>query len=152
MPLAMVRPDCPPRSVEASGRLPVVEVAAGALVDADGRVLIAQRAEDKVMAGLWEFPGGKIEAGEVPEAALRRELFEELGLDVCISCMQPFSFASHSYAAFHLVMPVFLIRRWDGAARAYTHQALRWVRPARLRDFAMPPADGPVVAMLQDLL
>jgi len=148
----MARPDCPPRPVDTSGRLPIVQVAAGALVDADGRVLIAQRPAGKAMAGLWELPGGKIEPGEVPEAALQRELFEELALDVCISCMQPFTFASHSYTDFHLVMPVFLIRRWDGIAQAQLHQALRWVRPARLGNFAMPPADGPVIAMLQDVL
>lgn len=143
---------CPPRPVDTSGRLPIVHVAAGALVDADGRVLIARRPAGKAMAGLWELPGGKIEPGEVPEAALARELFEELGIDVCVSCMLPFTFASHSYTEFHLVMPVFLVRRWDGTARALIHESLAWGRPARLGDYPMPPADAPVIAMLQDYL
>jgi len=143
---------CPPRPVDVSGNLPLVHVVAAALVDADTRVLIARRPKGKAMAGLWELPGGKIEPGEVPEAALARELFEELGIDVCVSCMHPFTFASHSYADFHLVMPVFLIRRWDGAVRALAHDSLAWVRPARLGDYPMPPADAPVTTMLQDYL
>jgi len=147
-----IHPSCPPRPVDTSGRLPILHVAAGALVDADGRVLIARRPARKAMAGLWELPGGKVESGEVPEAALARELFEELGIDVCVSCMQPFTFASHSYETFHLVMPVFLIRRWDGHVQALTHEAIAWVRPARLSDYPMPAADGPIVSMLQDFL
>lgn len=145
-------PECPPRPVNLAAGLPVVHVAAGALVDADGRVLIAQRPEGKAMAGLWEFPGGKMEAGEIPEAALRRELYEELGIDVCPSCMLPFTFASHSYERFHLVMPVFLIRNWDGTPRPLDAAALKWVRPNRLRDYPMPPADEPLAAMLRDYL
>jgi len=148
----MRQPPCPPRPVDTGGRLPIQHVAAGALVDPDGRVLIAQRPEGKAMAGLWELPGGKIEPGEVPEAGLARELYEELGIDVCVSCMQPFTFASHSYDSFHLVMPVFVIRRWDGVPAPRVHQAIDWVRPARLGDYAMPAADGPVIAMLQDWL
>lgn len=146
------QPPCPPRPVNTSGDLPIVHVAAAALVDTDKRVLIARRPEGKAMAGLWELPGGKIEPGEVPETALARELFEELGIDVCVSCMQPFTFASHSYETFHLVMPVFLIRRWDGLARPLVHERVAWVRPARLGDYPMPPADAPVIAMLQDYL
>lgn len=144
--------ECPPRPLNLGGDLPVVHVAAAALVDADGRVLIAQRPQGKSMAGLWEFPGGKMEPGEIPEAALRRELYEELGIDVCPSCMLPFTFASHSYERFHLVMPVFLIRNWDGAPRPVEAAALKWVRPLRLRDYPMPPADEPLAAMLRDYL
>ncbi|GAK34717.1 NTP pyrophosphohydrolase [Iodidimonas nitroreducens] len=143
---------CPPRPIDLSGRLPIIQVVAGALIDADGRVLIAQRPEGKAMAGLWEFPGGKIEGGEIPEAALARELYEELGIDVCPSCMLPFSFSSHSYADFHLLMPLFLIRNWDGQPRPLVAQDLKWVRPQRLGDYPMPAADLPLVAMLQDHL
>ena len=130
----------------------VVLVAAVALIDADGRVLLARRPEGKAMAGLWEFPGGKVEAGETPEAALVRELDEELGIDVAPSCLAPFTFASHAYEDFHLLMPLFVCRVWEGPVRPREGQETAWVRPARLRDYAMPPADEPLVAMLQDLL
>jgi 8-oxo-dGTP diphosphatase len=130
----------------------VVLVAAVALIDADGRVLLARRPEGKAMAGLWEFPGGKVEAGETPEAALVRELDEELGIDVAPSCLAPFTFASHAYEDFHLLMPLFVCRVWEGPVRPREGQETAWVRPARLRDYPMPPADEPLVAMLQDLL
>ncbi|GIX16766.1 MAG: NTP pyrophosphohydrolase [Rhodothalassiaceae bacterium] len=143
---------CPPRPVVVDGGLPVVWVVAAALVDPDRRVLVARRPEGRRMAGLWEFPGGKMEPGEIPEAALRRELYEELGLDVCVSCMLPFAFASHSYDDFHLVMPLFVVRRWDGVPRPREGQELRWVAAGRLGALAMPPADVPLVAQLQDLL
>jgi 8-oxo-dGTP diphosphatase len=130
----------------------VVLVAAVALVDADGRVLIAQRPEGKAMAGLWEFPGGKVEAGETPEAALIRELKEELGIDITAACLAPFTFASHTYAEFHLLMPLYVCRRWQGTPQAHEHAALKWVRPLKLADYPMPPADVPLVAMLRDLL
>jgi 8-oxo-dGTP diphosphatase len=127
-------------------------VVAAALVDADGRVLIAQRPEGKGMAGLWEFPGGKIEAGERPEESLIRELKEELEISVKEACLAPLAFASHRYEDFHLLMPLFICRRWEGAPRAVEHQAIRWVRPERLRDFPMPPADEPLIPMLRDAL
>ena len=129
-----------------------VLVAAAALVDSDGRVLIAQRPEGRQLAGLWEFPGGKVEAGETPETALIRELREELGIEVTQACLAPFVFASHAYEDFHLLMPLFLIRRWTGTVVAHEHAALRWVKPARLGDFPMPPAVEPLVAWLRDLL
>jgi 8-oxo-dGTP diphosphatase len=131
---------------------PVVLVVAVALVDVDGRVLLAQRPEGKSMAGLWEFPGGKVQPGETPEAALIRELQEELGIDVAASCLAPFTFASHSYADFHLLMPLYVCRKWQGALTPREGQQLIWVRPARLADYPMPPADKPLVAMLRDLL
>jgi 8-oxo-dGTP diphosphatase len=131
---------------------PVVLVAAVALVDADGRVLIAQRPEGKAMAGLWEFPGGKVEPGETPEAALIRELKEELGIDITAACLAPFTFASHTYERFHLLMPLYVCRRWQGAPVAHEHTALKWVRPLKLADYPMPPADVPLVATLRDLL
>lgn len=131
---------------------PIVLVAAVALVDGDGRVLVAQRPEGKAMAGLWEFPGGKVEPGETPEAALIRELREELGIDTKAACLAPFTFASHGYETFHLLMPLYLCRRWQGEVRAREHQAIRWVRPNRLAELAMPPADIPLVAMLRDFL
>jgi 8-oxo-dGTP diphosphatase len=134
------------------GALPVVLVVAVALIDGDGRVLIARRPEGKAMAGLWEFPGGKVHPGESPEAALIRELREELAIDTEQSCLAPFTFASHAYADFHLLMPLYVCRRWWGTIEALEHSALAWVRPARLRDYAMPPADKPLVAMLFDLL
>ena len=127
-------------------------VAAAALVDADGRVLLCRRPEGKQLAGLWEFPGGKVEAGETPEAALIRELAEELGIEVSAACLAPFVFASHTYPDFHLLMPLFLLRRWEGEVRAREHQELAWVRPNRLRDYPMPPADLPLIPWLQDLL
>jgi 8-oxo-dGTP diphosphatase len=132
--------------------LPVVLVVAVALVDADGRVLLAERPAGKPMAGLWEFPGGKVRAGETPEAALIRELKEELGIDVTASCLAPFTFASHRYEDFHLLMPLYVCRRWQGMVTPHEGQRLTWVRPARLADYPMPPADKPLVAMLRDLL
>ena len=131
---------------------PVVLVAAVALVDADGRVLIAQRPEGKTMAGLWEFPGGKVAPGETPEEALIRELDEELGIDVAENCLAPFTFASHRYDGFHLLMPLYVCRVWNGSVRPLEGQALKWVRPVRLGDYPMPPADRPLTAMLRDLL
>jgi 8-oxo-dGTP diphosphatase len=130
----------------------LVLVAAGALVDRDGRVLIAQRPAGKSMAGLWEFPGGKVEPGERPEAALIRELKEELGVDVAESCLAPLTFASHAYEGFHLLMPLYVCRRWKGMVAAREGQAIAWVRPLRLRDYPMPPADAPLVAHLIDCL
>ena len=130
----------------------VLLVVACALVDPDGRVLLARRPEGKPMAGLWEFPGGKVHPGETPEAALIRELAEELGIGVEASCLAPFTFASHPLGDRHLLMPLYLCRRWEGAVRAREGQALAWVRPQRLRDYAMPPADKPLVAMLRDFL
>jgi 8-oxo-dGTP diphosphatase len=132
--------------------LPVVLVVAVALVDADGRVLLAERPAGKSMAGLWEFPGGKVRAGEAPEAALIRELKEELGIDVTASCLAPFTFASHGYADFHLLMPLYVCRRWQGMVTPREGQRLTWVHPPRLEEYAMPPADKPLVAMLRDLL
>ena len=132
--------------------LPLVLVVAAALVDGDGRVLIAKRPEGKHMAGLWEFPGGKVHAGETPEAALVRELQEELGIDTSHSCLAPFTFASHCYETFQLLMPLYVCRVWQGTPSAREHAALAWVRPVRLGDYPMPPADLPLVAMLRDLL
>ena len=133
-------------------RLPIVLVAAAALVDVDGRVLIAQRPDGKAMAGLWEFPGGKVAPGETPEAALIRELFEELAIDTKGSCLAPFTFASHAYDDFHLLMPLYLCRRWWGTIDPQEGQLVKWVRPMRLSDYPMPPADLPLVAMLRDFL
>ncbi len=131
---------------------PLLLVAAAALVDADGRVLICQRPDGKQFAGLWEFPGGKLEAGETPETCLVRELEEELGIQVSAACLAPFVFASHGYAAFHLLMPLFLLRRWEGLVQRREHKALAWVRPDRLLDHPMPPADAPLCAYLRDVL
>jgi 8-oxo-dGTP diphosphatase len=130
----------------------IVLVAAVALVDADNRVLIAQRPQGKALAGLWEFPGGKVEAGETPEACLIRELDEELGITTWRSCLAPLSFASHSYEDFHLLMPLFICRRWEGTVQRREHAALKWVRPKQLRDYPMPPADEPLIPALIDLL
>mgnify|MGYP001409930899 FL=1 len=130
----------------------VVLVSAVALVDADGRVLLAQRPEGKSMAGLWEFPGGKIEPGETPEHALIRELHEELGIDTWASCLAPLTFASHAYDDFHLLMPVFACRKWEGQPHPREGQVLKWVRPGALRDFPMPPADLPLIPVLRELL
>jgi len=127
-------------------------VAACALIDPDGRVLLARRPEGKPLAGLWEFPGGKVHPGETPEAALIRELREELAIDVAESCLAPFAFASHAYPDFHLLMPLYLCRRWSGAMQAVEGQALAWVRPNKLADYPMPPADKPLVALLRDFL
>lgn len=131
---------------------PIVLVAAVALVDLEGRVLLAQRPEGKSLAGLWEFPGGKVEADETPEAALIRELHEELGIDVTASCLAPFTFASHEYEKFHLLMPLYLCRKWQGIPQALEGQVLKWVKPLRMGDYPMPPADEPLVAMLRDFL
>ena len=131
---------------------PIVLVAACALVDADRRVLIAQRPEGKSMAGLWEFPGGKVEAGETPEAAIIRELEEELGVTTRTDCLAPLTFASHAYDDFHLLMPLFICRRYQGIPQPREGQAIKWVRPVRLRDFAMPPADEPLIPFLVDLV
>lgn len=130
----------------------VVLVSAVALIDADGRVLLAQRPEGKEMAGLWEFPGGKVEPGETPEAALIRELHEELGIETWSSCLAPLTFASHAYDRFHLLMPLFACRRWQGQPQSREGQALRWVRPRDLRSFPMPPADLPLIPILRDWL
>jgi len=130
----------------------VVLVAAVALVDLDGRVLLAQRPEGKSMAGLWEFPGGKVEPGETPEAALMRELKEELGIDTWASCLAPLSFASHSYEDFHLLMPLFACRKWEGQPHGQEGQALAWVRAKDLRSYPMPPADLPLIPVLRDWL
>lgn len=127
-------------------------VVAVALIDPDGRVLIAQRPEGKHMAGLWEFPGGKVEAGERPEAALVRELKEELGIDVTEACLSPFVFTSHAYDSFHLLMPLYLCRRWSGMVERREHASLAWVHPNRLSDYPMPPADAPLIAWLCDLI
>lgn len=132
--------------------VPTVLVSAVALVDLDGRVLIARRPPGKSMAGLWEFPGGKVDPGETPEAALVRELREELGIDTAGSCLAPFTFASHRYERFHLLMPLYLCRRWRGDPTPKEGQELAWVRPVRLADYPMPPADMPLVAMLRDFL
>ncbi|HLY45978.1 MAG TPA: (deoxy)nucleoside triphosphate pyrophosphohydrolase [Stellaceae bacterium] len=131
---------------------PILLVAAVALIDADGRVLLAERPAGKHLAGFWEFPGGKVDAGESPEAALIRELAEELGIDVHESCLAPFTFASHAYPDFHLLMPLYVCRKWQGIAMPREGQRLSWVRPARLGDYPMPPADKPLVAMLRDLI
>jgi 8-oxo-dGTP diphosphatase len=130
----------------------IVLVAAVALVDADGRVLISKRPEGKQMGGLWEFPGGKVESGERPETALIRELKEELAIDVAESCLAPLTFASHAYDDFHLLMPLYVCRRWQGTVRGAEGQELAWVRPLRLRDYAMPPADLPLIPHQLDLL
>ena len=126
-------------------------VVAAALFDDDNRVLIAQRPEGKALAGLWEFPGGKVDPGERPEGALIRELREELGIDVKEACLAPLTFASHAYRDFHLLMPLYVCRRWEGVARSREGQALKWVRPRDLRDYPMPPADEPLIPPLVEL-
>ncbi|ANK87397.1 MULTISPECIES: 8-oxo-dGTP diphosphatase MutT [Rhizobium] len=130
----------------------ILLVAACALIDADGRILLAQRPEGKSLAGLWEFPGGKVEPGETPEETLVRELEEELGVKTKIACLAPLTFASHSYETFHLLMPLYICRRYEGIAQGLEGQALKWVRAQALRDYPMPPADEPLIPMLQDLL
>ena len=130
----------------------VILVSAVALIDVDGRVLLAQRPPGKSMAGLWEFPGGKVEAGETPEAALIRELQEELGIDTWASCLAPLTFASHAYDDFHLLMPLFACRKWNGTPQAREGQNLKWVRANALKDYPMPPADIPLIPILRDWL
>jgi 8-oxo-dGTP diphosphatase len=129
-----------------------VLVSAVALIDVDGRVLLGQRPEGKSMAGLWEFPGGKVEAGETPEAALVRELQEELGIDTWASCLAPLTFASHSYDDFHLLMPLFACRKWDGIPQSRENQALKWVQARDLSKYPMPEADIPLIPILRDWL
>jgi 8-oxo-dGTP diphosphatase len=131
---------------------PMVLVSAVAMVDVDGRVLICQRPKGKQLAGLWEFPGGKVEPGETPEQALIRELKEELSVTITEACLAPFVFASHAYDSFHLLMPLYLCRRWDGFVVAHEHEALAWVRPDALSSYPMPPADAPLAAYLRDFL
>ena len=130
----------------------IVLVVAVVLVDPDGRVLIAKRPEGKAMAGLWEFPGGKVDPGETPEAALIRELKEELGVDTAESCLAPLTFASHAYDDFHLLMPLYVCRRWKGVVTPQEGQEVTWVRPMRLGDYPMPPADKPLIAMIRDII
>jgi 8-oxo-dGTP diphosphatase len=130
----------------------IVLVAACALVDTDGRVLLAQRPEGKSLAGLWEFPGGKVEAGETPEETLIRELQEEIGVTTKVACLAPLTFASHTYDDFHLLMPLYVCRRFEGVAQGLEGQALKWVRPNNMRDYPMPPADEPLIPFLIDLL
>ncbi|WP_333683003.1 (deoxy)nucleoside triphosphate pyrophosphohydrolase [Pontibaca methylaminivorans] len=130
----------------------MVLVAAVALIDVEGRILLARRPEGKPMAGLWEFPGGKIHTGETPEAALIRELQEELGIDTWASCLAPLTFASHAYEDFHLLMPLFACRKWNGIPQPREGQALKWVRANQLRDYPMPPADLPLIPILRDWL
>ena len=139
-------------AVTEPGEKPLLLVAACALVDTDGRVLLARRPEGKKMAGLWEFPGGKLDPGETPEVALIRELREELGIDVTASCLAPFAFASHAYERFHLLMPLYLCRRWKGVPTAKEGQTLAWVRARQLDEYAMPPADKPLIPLLRDFL
>lgn len=130
----------------------ILLVAACALVDQDGRILLAQRPEGKSLAGLWEFPGGKVEQGETPEETLVRELEEELGIKTKIPCLAPLTFASHTYETFHLLMPLYVCRRYEGIPRGMEGQAIKWVKPQALRDYPMPPADEPLISYLQDLL
>lgn len=145
-------PLCPGDATALLAPKPVVLVVAAALVDLDGRVLLTQRPPGKKLAGMWEFPGGKVEPNETPEAALVRELHEELALDISAACLAPFAFASHAYDDFHLLMPLYVCRRWAGQPQPREGQAMRWVRPIKMRDLEMPPADLPLVAMLRDLL
>jgi len=144
--------ECPQPNVRLDAGLPTVLVAAIALIDIDGNILIAQRPEGKSMAGLWEFPGGKVEPGEIPEAALIRECKEELAIDVSASCLAPFAFASHSYEKFHLLMPLYLCRKWDGLVVPQENQQTKWVKIRDLGNYPMPAADVPLVAMLRDFL
>ncbi len=145
-------PEAPAADAGHPGAKPLLLVAACALVDLDGRVLLARRPEGKKMAGLWEFPGGKLNPGETPEVALIRELKEELGIDVAAACLAPFAFASHAYEGFHLLMPLFVCRRWKGTPTGRENQALAWVRASRLTEYDMPPADKPLIPLLRDFL
>ena len=145
-------PEAPAAHAESPDSKPLLLVAACALVDVDGRVLLARRPEGKKMAGLWEFPGGKLNPGETPELALIRELKEELGIDVAAACLAPFAFASHAYEGFHLLMPLFLCRRWKGTPTPRENQTLAWVRASKLTDYEMPPADKPLIPLLRDFL
>ncbi len=138
--------------VEANVVKPIILVSACALLDVDNRVLLARRPEGKSMAGLWEFPGGKIEDGETPEAALIRELKEELDITTWESCLAPLTFASHAYEKFHLLMPLFICRKWEGMPKPKEGQALKWVKKQNLRDYPMPPADDPLIPALIDIL
>ncbi|MEP3477088.1 MAG: 8-oxo-dGTP diphosphatase MutT [Hyphomicrobiales bacterium] len=135
-----------------SSKTRILHVVACALIDRDGRVLLAERPKGRSMEGLWEFPGGKIEEGETPEKALIRELNEELGIDTSENCLAPFTFASHSYEEFHLLMPLYICRKWKGHIMGKENQNLKWVKPNKLADYPMPPADVPLVAMLRDFL
>lgn len=142
--------DCPQPNVRVGAGLPTVLVAAIALMDSDGHVLLAERPEGKSMAGMWEFPGGKVEEGEIPEAALIRECKEELGIDISAACLAPFAFASHSYDKFHLLMPLYVCRKWEGLVQGMEGQRTKWVPINKLSDYPMPPADEPLVAMMRD--
>ncbi len=135
-----------------SNKTKILHVVACALIDRDGRILLAERPKGRSMEGLWEFPGGKIEEGETPEKALIRELNEELGIDTSENCLAPFTFASHSYEEFHLLMPLYICRKWKGQIIGKEEQNLKWVKPNNLADYQMPPADVPLVAMLRDFL
>lgn len=146
------RPEAPEADTDSPDAKPLLLVAACALVDVDGRVLLARRPEGKKMAGLWEFPGGKLNPGETPEVALIRELREELGIDVTAACLAPFAFASHAYEGFHLLMPLFLCRRWKGIPTGRENQTLAWVRASKLTEYEMPPADKPLIPLLRDFL
>lgn len=137
---------------EAAPSKPILLVVACALVDSDSRVLLAQRPEGKALAGLWEFPGGKVEAGESPEETLIRELREEIGIETKVECLAPLTFASHTYESFHLLMPLFVCRRFQGIPEPREGQVLKWVRPLKMRDYPMPPADEPLIPFLIDLL
>ncbi len=150
-PQRVAVPEPAPKQLAPAGQ-PIVLVAACALIDTDGRILLARRPEGRAMAGLWEFPGGKLDPGETPEAALIRELREELGIEVTEACLAPFAFASHAYDDFHLLMPLFLCRRWVGQPTAREGQVLAWVRPAKLAEYPMPPADKPLIPLLRDFL
>ncbi len=147
--MSQLCPDVPGR---ATGSVKLVLVSAVIMIDCDGRILLAQRPEGKTMAGLWEFPGGKVEEGETPERALIRELNEELNIDVTEACLAPFVFASHTYEDFHLLMPTFLCRQWDGILTAREDQNLKWVKIRDLGKYNMPPADEPLIAMIRDFL
>ncbi|HEY4042138.1 MAG TPA: 8-oxo-dGTP diphosphatase MutT [Rhodopila sp.] len=146
------RPEPPPADAASPDAKPLLLVAACALVDVDGRVLLTRRPEGKKMAGLWEFPGGKLHPGETPEVALIRELKEELGIDVTAACLAPFAFASHDYQGFHLLMPLFVCRRWKGTPMPRENQTLAWVRATKLSEYEMPPADKPLIPLLRDFL